>query len=438
MNGSVHMDQELLKEVKKLRARVAKLEREREQALAHGQQELESLRQTQPLDNTFSVDERHAALEAVFDTIEDALVVYTPSGDIIRANRAFYRLLNIEQPLEYIQQPIEVRSQLIHMCDEHGEPMPEESWPVRRVLRGEVLANGDVADIIFMTMDGRQIHADVSGAPMLDSAGNITGAVLALHDVTLRKQQEQFHVEETRRMDEFLSIASHELRTPMTTINGNIQLAKRRVKGLSLPDGGPAGYEDKLTLILELLSRAERQVRIQNRLVGDLLDVSRIQANRLELNVVDCDLAEITREAVEDQRFAVPNRTILLHDVPADVALPIQADADRISQVVTNFLTNALKYSAADRVVEVQIELQGKFARVSVRDEGPGLSAQNQVHLWERFYRVPGIEIQSGSGMGLGLGLYICHTIIALHQGQIGVDSKVGEGSTFWFRLPLA
>ena len=114
------------------------------------------------------------------------------------------------------------------------------------------------------------------------------------------------------------------------------------------------------------------------------------------------------------------------------------ADADRIGQVVTNYLTNALKYSPVDRPIEVFLAIEGQMARVSVQDEGPGLSPAEQQAIWERFYQVERIKVQSGSGTGLGLGLYICQTIIEQHQGKVGVQSSPGEGSTFWFSLPLA
>ena len=106
--------------------------------------------------------------------------------------------------------------------------------------------------------------------------------------------------------------------------------------------------------------------------------------------------------------------------------------------MLINLLTNALKYSAADRPVEVSVQFDSERAVVKVCDEGPGLPAEELARLWERFYRVPGITIQSGSGVGLGLGLHICRTIIERHNGTVGVDSIVGSGSTFWFELPLA
>lgn len=244
-------------------------------------------------------------------------------------------------------------------------------------------------------------------------------------------------LEANRRMDEFLSLASHELRTPLTTINGNIQLAKRRVKALPIPPQAPPTITEKIALIEELFNRAERQVRVQNRMVSDLLDVSRIQANRLDLNMNSSDLAIIVREVIEDQRSSTGGRIILSSDIPEELRIPIIADADRIAQVITNFLTNALKYSAPEQPVEVRIQADSESARVSVRDQGPGLPIEEQEKLWERFYRVPGIVVQSGSGVGLGLGLHICRTIVERHNGHVGVESTIGQGSTFWFELPL-
>jgi signal transduction histidine kinase len=185
-----------------------------------------------------------------------------------------------------------------------------------------------------------------------------------------------------------------------------------------------------------LLERTSRQVVRLDRLVGDLLDASRIQAGKLELRPETCDLGRIVADAVQEQRAAWHGRSIHL-DVPQHATLAVVADADRIGQVVTNYLTNALKYSAGDQGVAVRLRSTDDRARVEVEDRGPGLSPQQRAQLFERFYRVPGIDQLSGSGVGLGLGLYICKTIVERHGGQVGVDSTPGQGSVFWFALPL-
>ena len=248
--------------------------------------------------------------------------------------------------------------------------------------------------------------------------------------------------EANRRMDEFLGIASHELRTPLTSIMANVQLTGRQLRGLSQQAvvletaAGTYGLQTRLERTELLLERTERQMVRLDRLVGDLLDSTRIQAGKLEMRPEPCDLREIVRDTVREQRIAWSDRSIEL-DLPRRGDLKVIADPDRIGQVVTNFLTNALKYSPAEQPVTVRLRQHGEVARMEVRDHGPGLTVEQQAHLFEQFYRVPGIEQQRGSGIGLGLGLYICKTIVERHGGHVGVESAHDHGSTFWFTLPL-
>lgn len=244
--------------------------------------------------------------------------------------------------------------------------------------------------------------------------------------------------EANRRMDEFLGIASHELRTPLTKIKTSMQLAEHRAR---MARRGEHADDKALATILqpiqEMIGRGVRSVDTVNRLVGDLLDVSRIQSDRLEIRAAPVDLTQVVRQAVEEQRELFPNRVITL-TTPEDRMAPVTADAERVAQVVINYLTNALKYSPAARPVEVTVQMDERQARVSVRDHGPGIPPEEQHHLWERFYQASGVAVQHGSSVGLGLGLYISKTIIERHGGQVGIDSAAGEGATFWFTLPLA
>ncbi len=150
-----------------------------------------------------------------------------------------------------------------------------------------------------------------------------------------------------------------------------------------------------------------------------------------------CDLRKIVVEAVKDQQYNMPGRTITLEERPYQ-KMVVFGDADRLGQVVHNYLTNATKYSPPDQPVSVCIERVENAVRVSVHDKGPGLTPEEQKRIWERFYRVKGIPAQGNSGPGLGLGLYICRTIIEAHRGNFGLESVPGQGSTFWFSLPLA
>ncbi|MEO8957039.1 MAG: ATP-binding protein [Ktedonobacteraceae bacterium] len=238
-------------------------------------------------------------------------------------------------------------------------------------------------------------------------------------------------------MDEFIAIAGHEIRTPLTTIKGSVQLAKRQLNKVMKRDAAlPDDVKSLIASVQDLIDRAERQIGMQNRLVSDLLDVARIRANRLELHPELCDLTVIVRETVEDQQYLVPKRT--LHcDIQASGELLVMADADRLRQVIGNYLSNALKYSAAQQAVMVSLRHDRTTVRVQVRDNGPGLPLAEQQRIWERFYRVEGIETKTGSGVGLGLGLHICRMIIERQGGQVGVESSPGDGATFWFTLPM-
>ncbi len=243
-------------------------------------------------------------------------------------------------------------------------------------------------------------------------------------------------IEASRHMDESLGIISHELKNPLTAINGNIQLAKHCLQALPFENHTAESLQERYDLITEMLSRAERQVRVQNRLVNDLLDVSRLQSDQLALTRELHDMLTLVRETTEDIRASIPRRTITL-TLPDINAIPVLIDRDRIGQVLTNYLTNALKYSLACQPVIVRIELNDRTVRISVQDKGPGITPEELAQVWQRFYKVPNIRVRNGSSTGLGLGLYICRSIIEHHGGQVGVESQPGDGSTFWFTLPL-
>jgi signal transduction histidine kinase len=241
-----------------------------------------------------------------------------------------------------------------------------------------------------------------------------------------------------KQMEAFVGIASHELKTPLTTLTLQLDMTTRRLQRLASAEAASeGGHSEQLRPVQESLTRMKQHLGRLTRLVNDLVDVTHLQAGELELRVGAVDLAVMVRSVVEEQRQATEPREIYLR-LPADQAVPLLADAQRIEQVLTNYLSNALKYSPATEPVEVGLEVEGLQARVWVRDAGPGIPVEEQAHIWERFHRVPGITVQSGSGVGLGLGLSICREIVERHHGQVGVQSEPGQGATFWFTLPLA
>jgi signal transduction histidine kinase len=275
--------------------------------------------------------------------------------------------------------------------------------------------------------------------PLLIALGLLTLALArqgltAIENARLQREREEALRETTMQMETFLSVAGHELKNPLASIKVGSQVAERRSRRLlqrervEVTDVAP---------LLEPVVQVERQEERLDRLVSDLVDIARVRAGRLELHQEPTGLAAVVREAVAGQRQLNPERTLVL-ECPMELQVPVMGDPHRLVQVVTNYLTNALKYSPAERPVVVGLQVSEQQARVWVRDEGPGLPPDEQERIWERFQRAQGIAVQSGNGVGLGLGLHICRTIIEQHHGQVGVRSAPGQGSTFWFSLPLA
>lgn len=327
-------------------------------------------------------------------------------------------------------------------CDLASMPtLPHEDNYPKTLLMAPMIIGDHMIGVLGLgkrASDNAYTHEEML---LLKAVAKLAGLIIERerlqHEWTRTYANERALLETNRRFDAFLSLASHELRSPLTTIIGNIQLAQRRLRALRpLAQEQLELLDSKLERIYQPLEYAVHRGNVQMRMIGDLLDVSRIQANKLELRMRPCDLVTVVRQTVEDQRQVHPERTILL--MGPDRPVPTVADRDRVGQVVHNYLTNALKYSPADSPIAVRIEVEGSVARVSVSDKGPGIPPEEHEHIWERFYRVKGIEVQSGYDISLGLGLHICRTIIERHHGQVGVESGSGKGSTFWFTLPLA
>ncbi|GHO47817.1 hypothetical protein KSX_59800 [Ktedonospora formicarum] len=256
-----------------------------------------------------------------------------------------------------------------------------------------------------------------------------------LQRARLQAQQAQGEAERAKQMmDDFLSMITHELLTPLTASHLSLQIIKHKMKQRS-----PTQVAERVArehFLQVTIERALHQLDVQQRLVYDLLDASRIRSKGLELSTQRCDLGEIVRNGVEVQRLLHPERTLLLTETLNEI-IPVEADPDRVHQALGNYLSNALKYSAPDTPVSVSVTRTPSHVRVSVSDHGPGLTAEQQQEVWKRFYRAPGISVQSGSSVSLGLGLHIARNVIERLGGQVGIQSNPSQGSTFWFCLPL-
>jgi len=230
-------------------------------------------------------------------------------------------------------------------------------------------------------------------------------------------------VEANAAKDEFLSIASHELKTPLASMKGMAQLLHRRLERTSSPE---------IANVLKI----ERSIRRMEVLVNDLLNTSLIETGMFVLQRQPYDLVTLCRDVIEEYKTGVGPALSLIFEAP-DEPIEGEIDVDRMGQVILNLLSNARKYSSNDSPITLTVQHTGETGTLSISDKGVGIASEQLPHIFERFYRVPGIEVQRGSGIGLGLGLYITRVIVERHGGRIEVQSTPGDGSTFSVILPL-
>src|SRR5579863_7632503 len=225
--------------------------------------------------------------------------------------------------------------------------------------------------------------------------------------------------------DQFLSMASHELKTPISSISGYAQyglLCLKKKAGTATDQGNIRGT----------LERIDEQTYRLASLVDDLLDLSSIRAGKIQLRLKDCDVNAICRSVVEDQR-TLSGRIIEL--TLSESSCVIEGDSDRLSQVVTNLVGNALKYSPDDCPICVCVQQRDSIVLIRVRDEGAGIPREQQARIFETFYCTP--ATQTSEKRGWGLGLAICQDIVVRHDGRIWCESEPGKGSTFFVELPM-
>ncbi|MCJ8208982.1 HAMP domain-containing histidine kinase [Mucilaginibacter sp. RS28] len=223
------------------------------------------------------------------------------------------------------------------------------------------------------------------------------------------------------KKDEFMSIASHELKTPVTSVKATLQMLEKVV-----------GKSDELKELAPYVSRASKQVGKLTSIISELIDVAAIQENRLKLRFSEFNLLELVEECAETCRFANDGRTV---NITGDNTIVVFADYHRLEQVLCNLLTNAFKYSAASEPVDITFRMIGQDrVKISVTDHGIGIPEDKAPLVFDRFFRV---EETSQNYSGIGLGLYISSEIVRIHGGTIGLYSEVNVGSTFWFEIPL-
>jgi len=287
------------------------------------------------------------------------------------------------------------------------------------IIAAPMLASGEPLGVITVTSHAQSRRFDQEDALVLELLA--AQAAVALENARLFEEVGQ--VEGLRELDrlktEFLSTVSHELRTPLSYIHGYTELLMVR----EFPPGE----------VKEMVREIHRGSSSMVRLVDDLLDISRIESGQLSLRLAPTNLEALLRSAANVFDSQAPDHTVVA-DLPERPLPPAMVDPERIRQVITNLLSNAVRYSPGGGEVVVRARARGGMFRVEIEDHGVGIPPEEQARVFERFYR--GTEAVASGRHGSGLGLAIVKYLIEAHGGQVGVESAIGHGSTFWFMLP--
>ena len=365
----------------------------------------ESVRSKQEIDALVRMmEERTARLDSILGSMTDALWVLDAEGNVIDVNRAALSMFGLGSQSDAIAR---ASFEDFKLRFPDGRPIPWDELPYSRAIRGEIVP--DFVAVGAHLITGADIDVSIAAAP-IRSGGAVVGAVLVIRDISALQELD-------RKKDEFLSVASHELRTPLTTIRGYAQLLTQLIFEI--------GPEERATYLRSMLSEIDRMMG----LITELLDVSRIQRNRLQVDPQEMEWIGFVRSLIEGMSM---QREILFESGMRQVI--VHADPQRMRQVIDNLLSNAIKYSPDDSPIRVRVEKNDGIVSTSVSDRGIGIPADELSHLFERFHRAR--NVSSRYYGGLGLGLYISRAIVEAHGGTISVQTTEGEGSTFRVDLP--
>lgn len=341
--------------------------------------------------------------EAILQSIDDGLVVIGDDFTVLNTNPVAEKALNLGDQKAIGRHFLEVIKS-------------EELFSrVREVVETGQPATMDESENFFSTeQNGAQRHYQYFVTPVYGASDDMLGVILLLRDVTKLKELD-------RLKSEFVANASHELKTPLTGIEMSLGLLQEQADQLN--------EEDR-----ELLGVAREDAGRIRMLVNDLLDLSKIESGRLELDTTPVPVALLFEKALQNFTVQAEQHGVQLLSETAESLPPVQADATKITWVLTNLISNALRYTDAGGYIRLSAERAGSKVHISVEDSGAGIPYEYQAKIFDKFVQVDG-EKQGG---GSGLGLAICKEMVEAHGGRIWVDSTPGEGTTFTFTLPTA
>lgn len=353
-------------------------------------------------ERTQSLKESEDYLASIVQTVRESLIVLDPQFKVLSVNYHFLKTFKVTRE--------DTEGKLLYNLG-NGQ------WdiPALKELLESILPTNNPVEEFEVEHEFPHIGKKLMllNAHRIELEGQYKDRILiAIEDITDRREIE-------RRKDDFLSIASHELKTPLTTIKGLVQMMQRMV---------PVEVNDKFRSILD---KTSIYIDRLNNLIAELLDVSRIQTGNIELHKETFDFDKAVQEAVDAIQSATKSHNIQIIGSTNEL---ITADESHIVQVINNLLSNAIKYAPDHKDVTVYLSRVSNYVKFSVKDQGMGIRQEDHKKIFDRFYRVG--EIQQRFP-GMGIGLYICDQIIKNHGGTLWVDSELNQGSTFSFTLPL-
>lgn len=362
--------------------------------------------QLEKLINDLNHEKNHLA--SILRSMGDSVITFDAEGQVILTNPSGHLLIDAWSTLEYAWE------------DEPPENAPNYSsvpMPLRYLFQQVKKEGKDLSEKVH-------VHSNVWSVVMapLQSGGVIRGAVAVIRNVT-----EEHKLDKLRR--DFVANISHEIRTPLSMLQGYSE---------ALLDDIVASPEERKELVQVIYDESLRM----GRLVNDFLDIARMEAGHVEMNYQEVDLRNVVRRVHRKFQVYAKEREVSLHvELPDDHPLVMkQADEDRLEQVLTNLLDNALRHTPAGKSITISGETQnvsGKdFIQLKVRDEGAGIPPEDVPYIFERFYKADKAR-KRGNSAGTGLGLAIVKNLIDLHHGKITVDSFSGTGTTFTLLLPV-
>lgn len=351
-------------------------------------------------------------LAIILQGVADGIIVYDKNSRIVFANNRAVQMIGAASVKELLEEDPSSTLARYKLINEQRQPFLNTQLTHLRVFAGEKEAEA-IFGYTNRSANEPERWSLVKSRPVYDEQGEVIYAITIMHDITERMQAE-------RRKDEFISMASHELKTPVTSLKGFTYVLQRRLS--------KQGDEQNL----HYLSRMDAQLDKLTRLISELLDISRMQTGQLTFQQAPFDLDTLLTETVENVQATTSTHYLLLEG-KADAQ--VFGDKDRLGQVFINLLTNAIKYSPHAGRVNIHASREGDFAIVRIQDFGIGIDDAHQQKIFDRFYQVTDPEEKTYPG--LGIGLYISKEIVARHHGRIEIRSRKGEGSTFSVTLPL-